>query len=112
MIKYKWEINKLETSPSLDGLNDVVRLIHFNLIAQEDKYIAQTNSIYACPMPSDENFILYKDLTESEVINWLENGLDYESMKLFLKNKIELLKNPVIITLDLPWNNDDNNIIL
>jgi hypothetical protein len=53
--------------------------------------------------PNPQNFTPYADVTEEEVINWLEQILPVEDMKLSLEANIALQINPVEVTLPLPW---------
>ena len=50
-----------------------------------------------------DNFIPYADLVKSDVVGWLEAGLDVEAMKSNLDNQIELEINPVDETLRPDW---------
>ena len=106
MINYSWTISSLDTAPSLDSLTDVVRVIHWRYQAVDGDYQAETYSTYACGEPSPNDFTAYPDLTEQDVIDWLESGLDVDSMKESLANQIEALKNPPIVNLPLPWQNE------
>jgi len=49
----------------------------------------------------------FQNLTENDVITWLEAGLDVDELQTILINKINLLINPVEETLPLPWNNEE-----
>jgi hypothetical protein len=112
MINYSWTISSLETAPSLDNLTDVVRVIHWRYSATEvdgDKtYQAETYSTFTCSEPSPNDFTAYPDLTEADVISWLESGLNVEAMQESLANQIADLKNPKIVSLPLPWS--ENNL--
>ena len=103
MINYSWTISSLETAPSLDNLTDVVRVIHWRYKATDGDYSAETYSTFACSEPSPSDFTAYPNLTEADVIGWLENGLNVEAMQESLASQIEDLKNPKIISLPLPW---------
>ena len=50
-----------------------------------------------------DNFIEYKDLKESDVIGWLEAGLDVDSMQQNLADQISKLENPTDIVLRPSW---------
>ena len=107
MITYQWKISSLETAPSLDSLTDVVRVIHWRYQATDGDYQSETYSSYACGEPSPNDFTAYPDLTEADVIGWLESGLDVQAMEESLANQIADLKNPKIVSLPLPWS--ENN---
>jgi hypothetical protein len=106
MAQYKWVIpkNGLETAPSEDGLTHVVKTVHWIYKATDGKYFAEVFSAMACATPSETDFTAYPDLTEDQVISWLEAGLDVDALKENLDKQIEDQKNPPIVNLPLPWN--------
>jgi hypothetical protein len=106
-ITYSWVVSSLETAPVDGELNDVVKVVHWRYQATDGNYQAETYSSYACGEPSPNDFTAYPDLTEADVIGWLESGLDVEAMQESLANQIADLKNPKIISLPLPWS--ENN---
>jgi hypothetical protein len=107
-INYKWQISSLETAPVDGELNDVVKVVHWRYQATDGDYQAETYSTYACAEPSPNDFTAYPDLTEADVIGWLESGLDVQAMQESLANQIENLKNPPIVSLPLPWSENNS----
>ena len=103
MTNYTWTISSMETAPSEDGLTDVVKTIHWRYKGVDGDYQAEVYSSFACPSPSSTDFTAYEDLTEADVIGWLEAGIDVDAMKASIDSQIEGLKNPPIVTLPLPW---------
>lgn len=106
-IEYKWLITDLDTSPSEDGLTDVVKTVHWRYKASEmvseKSYWGECSGAMDCATPSETDFTAYPDLTEDQVISWLEAGLDVEALKAILDAQIENQKNPPIVNLPLPW---------
>ncbi len=104
---FKWVVSQMDTAPSEDGLTDVVKVVHWRYQANEqveDKsYFAEVYGTMACATPSETDFTAYPDLTEAQVISWLEAGLDTESLQTNLTSQIENQINPPIINLPLPW---------
>jgi hypothetical protein len=88
MTNYTWTISSLETAPKEGQLIDVVKIVHWRYKGVDD-------------------FTAYPDLTEADVIAWLEAGLDVDSLKANIDSQIADQKNPKIITLPLPWS--ENN---
>lgn len=108
MADYKWIIpdNGLDTVPSEDGLTDVVKVVHYRYVATDGDYKGQVTGHMDCATPSETDFTAYPDLTEDQVISWLEAGLDVEALKAILDQQIEDQKNPPIVNLPLPWATD------
>ena len=104
MTQYNWVISAMDTAPSEDGLTDVVKAVHWRYQAQDAEYFVDVYGSMACTTPSDTDFTAYPDLTEDQVISWLEAGLDAEALKAKLDAQIENQKNPPIVNLPLPWN--------
>lgn len=106
MTNYTWTISSMETAPSEDGLTDVVKTIHWRYKGVDGNYQAEVYSSFACPSPSSTDFTAYEDLTEADVIGWLEAGIDVDAMNTNIDSQIENLKNPPIVSLPLPWENN------
>lgn len=104
MINYTWLINALEYAPELDGLAKVIVAVHWTYLGEKDGI---TQSVYgAQPVgkPDEEHFIPFEDITEDEVIGWLESELDVPAMQRNLAEQIENIINPKIITDNNPFN--------
>jgi len=104
MAQYKWVIEAMDTALSEDSLTDVVKTVHWRYQATDAEYFADVNGSMPCATPSETDFTAYPDLTEDQVIEWLEAGLDVDALKENLDKQIEDQKNPPIVNLPLPWN--------
>lgn len=110
MTNYKWVIAQLDTAPQEGELHDVIKTIHWRFqgteVTEDKTYYADVYSSYGCATPSGTDFTAYPDLTEEQVISWLEAGLDVTSLKASIDAQIENQKNPPIVNLGLPWQNN------
>jgi hypothetical protein len=104
-LETKWLISQLDTAPSLDGLTDVVKVVHYRYEGKDAEYSAEIYGAMACAIPSGTDFTAYEDLTYEQVCTWLEAGLNIEAMNENLATQIENLKNPPIVNLPLPFIN-------
>ena len=104
---FSWVISSLDCAVESEGLPDVINQIHYRYNATQEYdgkvYFADTYSVVSVAQPNPQNFIPYADVTEAEVISWLEEILPVEAMQLSLENNIALQINPVEVTLPLPW---------
>ena len=104
---FQWVISQLNCAVESEGLSDVINVIHWRYNATQvdgDKtWFADTYGSSSVSQPNPQNFIPYPDVTEAEVIGWLEEILPVEAMQLSLENNIALQINPVEVTLPLPW---------
>jgi hypothetical protein len=109
MTTFKWVVSQMDTAPSVDGLTDVVKTVHWRYQAEQvdgDKtYNAEVYGAMACATPSETDFTAYEDLTFDKVCEWLVAGNNVEAMESNLDTQIENLKNPPIVNLPLPWIN-------
>ena len=103
MTNYTWTISSLETAPQEGQLIDVVKIVHWRYKGVDEDYSAEVYSSFACAEPSATDFTAYPDLTEADVIAWLEAGLDVDSLKANIDSQIADQKNPKIVVLPLPW---------
>jgi len=104
-LETKWLISQMDTAPSEDGLNDVVKTVHWRYEGKDGEYTAEVYGAMACATPSETDFTAYEDLTYEQVCTWLEAGLNVEAMNENLATQIENLKNPPIVNLPLPFSN-------
>lgn len=103
-LETKWVVSQLDTAPSEDTLQDVVKTVHYRYQGQDEQYFAEVYGTMACATPSETDFTAYIDLTYEQVCAWLVAGLDVEAMDTNLVAQIENQKNPPIVNLPLPWN--------
>lgn len=100
---YKWIIYNLSVIPSFEGHNNFVAIINWRYNATSDSGIVaniegQTNFNTIC-----DSFIDYNNLTENDVISWIESTEDIDSLKQKLDNAINEKINPQIVSLPIPW---------
>ena len=102
---YNWTINALDAKISHDSNDNVINTIHWGYSAVDnDDATKVASSIGTHSVVYDaDNFTEYADITEANVIAWLEAGLDVEAMKASLDAQIELQKAPVDITFSNPF---------
>lgn len=109
MTKFDWIISAMECKVKEDNLSDVVILVHWRYnatsVVEEKEYFAGTYGATSMPLPTGEDFTPYNDLTKEQVVSWLENTLDIEAMQSNLNNQIDLLINPINVTLQPPFGN-------
>jgi hypothetical protein len=102
---YKWTINALDAKVAVeDGNENVVYTVHWGLSATDETGKYTVNSIGTHGVEYDaDNFTAYADLTEEQVIGWLESGLDVESIKANLDAQVEKLVTPTETTFHNPF---------
>jgi len=101
-ITYKWNIYALDAHVSHEGKSDVIYTVHYGLNGSEGDYSDNIIGTHSVNFDKD-NFTEYADLKESDVIAWLEAGLDVDALKAAIKKDIDLKKNPVSKTYSNPF---------
>ena len=101
-ITYKWNIYALDAHISHEGKSDVIYTIHYGLNGSDGGHSDNMIGTYSLEYDKD-NFKEYADLEKSDIIGWLEAGLDVNDLKETIKNKIDILKTPVSKTYRNPF---------
>ena len=112
MTEYKWVINRMDCVPKEGQLIDVVSTLHWVRYAEQGDIKVSIYGIMNCPIPSETDFTAYPDLTYEKVCEWLEAGLNVSKLDANLDSQIEKIINPPIVTLPLPWVNEEENEVI
>ena len=105
MTQFKWVISAMECVKKDGNLQDVVITIHWRYLAERDKVSTDMYGATSMPYPTGEDFTSYEDLTKDQVCGWLEATLDVPSMEENLDKQLELIINPINVTLPPPFEN-------
>lgn len=110
-IKYKWIFGAPEVLLSADGLTNIVSKIFWKIEAYVDgeKYLAVYSSSTNVSQPDEQSFTPFNELTEEQVISWIESIEDIAQVKEYLASQIELQANPVTTLVDFPFANKEIN---
>lgn len=107
MITYKWEFPAFDCSLDKEGMEKVVTTVHWRYSGtDEDGISAGTYGAQPVGEPNPDAFTPYPDLSEEQVIGWMESVIDVEEMNSNIAKQIELIKNPIQITLSPPFNKE------
>jgi hypothetical protein len=107
MITYKWIFSAFDCRVDEDGMQDVVTTVHWRYNGtNEDGISAEIYGAQAVGTPTPDAFTPYPELSENQVIAWMESTLDVSAMQLNLAAQIELIIHPVYVTLPPPFINE------
>lgn len=107
---YAWTINALDAKISHDNNDNVVTTVHYTYTVTDDN--DNTSSIigtHSVEYDAD-NFTEYDNLTEANIISWLEDadsGLDITNLKSNLDAQVALVATPVNTTFHTPFASTD-----
>ena len=98
MTTFNWQIIQMDRLTS-DGF---VVTVHYNVNAVDGTYTASTYGTTSYTQDSD-TYTPYADLTQAQVIGWVQTSLGKDIVEASLQSQIDALKNPTQAT-GLPWN--------
>ena len=98
MINYNWQVVQMDRLTS-DGF---VVTVHYNVSATEDEYSASTYGTVSFTEQPDESYTPYEELTQAQVVGWVQDALNKDTVEASLAGQIEALKHPTQAT-GLPW---------
>lgn len=102
-VSYEWIFSQFDTIPSLDGLTDVVKVIHWRINATDGDYMASNYGTVTIADPSPSDFTPYDQITKEQAISWVSSAMDVNSQYESLQNQINLMKNPPTLPMAPPF---------
>ena len=104
--EYSWYISQLDCYPTQDNKTDVVFTVHWRRVATDGTYSADIYGSQAVTLDAEAPFTPYADLTEEQVIGWLEEAFGPELLAAqvaALDQQIANQLNPPVVSPPLPW---------
>lgn len=105
VITHTWGIAQIECSPIEDGNINVVKTVHWTVIADDGSYTASSYGSVGLASPEPEAFIAYDELTRDTVVDWVKDALNANEIEAALASNIDEQRNPKIVRLPAPWDN-------
>lgn len=105
-ITNTWGVQQMDAYPDADGEQDVVFNVHWNLTATDGTYTGYVYGSQQVPLDGSAPFTPYADLTEAQVIGWVQDAMGAEQVAAYEANvakQIEDQINPPVVTPPLPW---------
>jgi hypothetical protein len=107
MKVYSYEIFKLITIPSANGLNNIVEGVNWRYQVTDDAYYADYYLVTLLSEPDSESFIQYELLTDQQVYSWIEQNEDIDQLKIIVDQKLSEKKNPSSVEKATPWDKSE-----
>ena len=106
MITYKWIFSAFDCKVD-EKLDKVVTTVHWRYKGtDEDGIEAEVYGAQPVGEPNPDAFTPYPEISEEQVIKWMESIIDMEAMNENIANQIDLIKNPIQVTLPPPFENN------
>lgn len=105
---YTWSISALDCIPNVNGETDYVVVAHWACDGDDgDGHIGRVYTTQSFAVnPAKTNYVPFADLTESQVIAWVQDAMGAEGVDAVyssINTQIENQINPPIVTPPLPW---------
>ena len=96
-MNFTWNVVQMDRK-SADGF---VTTVHYNVSAVDGEFTASTYGTVGYAQ-EDKSYKPYADLTQEEVIGWVQDSLGKDTVEQSLAAQIDAQKNPVSES-GLPW---------
>ena len=81
-----------------DGLKDSIQNVHWVYEATDGTNTTSSIGVETLEAPCAEGFTPFDELSEADVVAWLEAKMDLDSLKANLDDQLDKIANPVIVT--------------
>ena len=101
-----WAVVQMDCYPEYDGETDVVFTVHWTLTGVDGQYQGYVYGSQGVTLDSGATFTPYDELTEAQVIGWVQDAMGAEQVAAYEANvaqQIENQINPPVVTPPLPW---------
>jgi len=105
-ITNTWAINQMDCYPEYDNETDVVFNVHWTLTGVDGVYRGKVYGAQAVPLNSGAPFTSFADLTEEQVIGWVQAAMGEEVVAGYEANVAQQIAdqlNPPVTNPPLPW---------
>jgi hypothetical protein len=99
-MTYIWIISDLVAKIQDGELSNIIETVHWRYQATDGEHTADVYGSAGLEAP-DDNFKPFEEVTEADVIAWLEAKLDVEAMQEGLSNQLDAIANPTHVSLSL-----------
>jgi hypothetical protein len=103
MNTYYFKINAVDAHVSQDGLDNVIYDVHYSYIGEDENgNVTRQIGVQHVPYVDPENFTPFDQLTQADIIAWIEPMLNVEEFQVNLDRKLAELAAPTKVTLQVP----------
>ena len=101
-----WNVVKMDAYPQEAGETDVVFNVHWTLTGTDGTYTGYVYGTQGVTIDPDAPFTPYDDLTEAQVIGWVQEAMGAEQVAAYEASVAQQIAdqiNPPVVTPPLPW---------
>jgi hypothetical protein len=96
----------MDAYPEYEGEADVVFTVHWTLTGTDETYVGSVYGSVGVSLDEGATFTPYEDLTEAQVIGWVQDALGAEQVAAYEANVAQQIADqidPPVVTPPLPW---------
>lgn len=101
-----WNVVSMDAYPEYEGEPDVVFVVHWTLNGTDGTYNGSVYGSVGVSLDEGATFTPYADLTEAQVIGWVQDALGEEQVASYEANVAQQIADqidPPVVTPPLPW---------
>lgn len=103
-MQYVWKIAALERAKAEGTLTDVVKTAHYTVDATDlDGVTVGAYGSVSFESPDPATMTPYDQLTEAQVVGWVQEKLDVVQIQEQLAQAVEAKRNPPVVVAAPPW---------
>ena len=105
-ITNTWAVIQMDAYPEYEGEADVVFTVHWTLTGTDGSYAGSVYGSVGVTVDEGATFTPYADLTQAQVIGWVQDALGAEAVTGYEANVAQQIADqidPPVVTPPLPW---------
>ena len=105
-ITNTWSVVQMDAYPEYEGSTDVVFTVHWTLTGADGTYTSGVYGSVGVTVDPDAPFTPYADLTQAQVIGWVQSAMGAEQVASYEANVAKQIADqidPPVVTPPLPW---------
>ena len=100
---YYFKINAVDAHVNQEGLENVVYNVHWSYYGEDGNgNVASQIGVQHVPYVDPENFTPFDQLTQADVISWIEPELNVAEFQINLDAQLSEMATPTMVTLQVP----------
>lgn len=108
MYLYRWTIEKVEGFPEVNGLQQVLHVVGWELEVRDtdDHSVHYIRNETRLSAPSSDNFTDYLELTDEQIMQWVWDVEGKEALEQQAKQELDDIRFPKpdqLISFGMPW---------
>ena len=105
-MEISWKVYEMDRHASYEGKEDVIYFLHWECSANQDGEYHRITGCNSLDITDLSEFTDYTSVTEEQVMTWLSEVIDVESVEDKCRAGLEKKLNPTILK-GLPWRDAD-----